>query len=111
MGPQNGSIWGRAAVPAALLGLAIVTLAGCSSPQPTPTPVPPTPTAVAHLVITVGDIDPDEPTKKIKRFTPLAEYLATHLSEFGIREGRVRIARDIREMGRFLADGTVDLFF
>ena len=33
------------------------------------------------------------------------------LSEYGIHEGRVVIARDIAEMARFLRDGTVDLYF
>ena len=59
----------------------------------------------------LGDIDPDEPTKKIERFTPLAEYLAENLRELGVNEGRVMIARDIDEMARWMRDGTVDVYF
>ena len=47
------------------------------------------------LVITLGDIDAEDPTKKLKRFTPLANYLAKHLSDHGIEEGRVVIAREL----------------
>lgn len=62
-------------------------------------------------VITLGDIDADEPAKKVKRFQPLADFLAEHLQGYGIQAGRVVIARDIDEIGRFLRDGTVDLYF
>ena len=62
-------------------------------------------------MITLGDIDVDEPAKKLKRFQPLADYLADHLESFGIQGAQVVIARDIEEMGRFLSDGTVDIYF
>jgi len=62
-------------------------------------------------IIVLGDIDADEPTKKVRRFTPLADYLAKNLAEFGLREGRVRIARDIQEMGNLLKEGEVDVYF
>ena len=61
-------------------------------------------------VITLGDIDPDEPAKKVARFQPLADYLARSLSNYGIGAGRVRIARDIDEMGTLLKDGTVSIY-
>jgi phosphonate transport system substrate-binding protein len=61
-------------------------------------------------IITIGDIDSDEPAKKIKRFQPLADYLATHLAEFGIKEGRVVIAWDIPQMGIYLKQEKVDLY-
>ena len=59
----------------------------------------------------MGDIDPDEPAKKIARFKPLAEYLAANLADFGIQKGQVVIARDIAEMGGYLSEGTVDIYF
>ena len=68
------------------------------------------PEAEPSQIITIGDIDPEEPAKKIKRFAPLADYLAKGLGELGIRDGRVVIARDIEEMARFLSDGTVDIY-
>jgi phosphonate transport system substrate-binding protein len=64
----------------------------------------------ANQVITIGDIDPDSPKKKIERFTPLADYLANHLQEFGITEGRVVIARDVEEMAKLLENGDVDVY-
>jgi len=41
----------------------------------------------------------------------LADYLAKHVESFDIHDGRVVIARNIEEMGRFLLDGTVDIYF
>ena len=65
----------------------------------------------AARTITLGDVDPDKPAKKIERFQPLANYLAENLSEFGIERGEVVIARDIEEMARFLREGKVDVYF
>ena len=62
-------------------------------------------------IISLGDIDPDEPPKKIAKFQPLADYLAANLADLGIQKGQVVIARDIDEMGRFLSEGTVDVYF
>ena len=95
----------RRPVPAALLWLIFSALApllaiGCGSDEPVRAPMPtPLPTIGPSQIITLGDIDPDDPTSKIKRFTPLAQYLASHLNEFGITKGNVRIARNIEEMG------------
>ena len=79
-----------------------------SIPSPSPTAGPPT--AIAQ-VSTLGDIDATEPTKKILRFQPLANYLAQHLNEHGIERGEVVIARNIEEMARFLREGQVDIYF
>jgi len=96
----------------ALLGAALVFVIGCGA-RPL-TQVPPEIVAssgnVARKAITIGDIDPDNPTKKIELYQPLADYLAAHLKEFGIEEGRVVIARDIQGMAGFLRDGTVDIY-
>ena len=62
-------------------------------------------------IIALGDIDADEPAKKLARFQPLADYLAANLADFGIRDGQVVIARDIEEMGRYLETETVDIYF
>ena len=95
-----------------LFGLANLVIIVCGSVPPAPTPIP-TVLAGADLsqIITLGDLDPEDPVKKIKRFNPLADYLAEHLREHGIREGRVIVARDIAEMARYLLDGTVDIYF
>jgi len=78
-------------------------------PSPTSAP-PPTPTPEAVISITLGDIS-DEPSKKIERFQPLADYLAAHLAEFGPVEGRVLIAPDMETMAEYLRTGQVDLYF
>ena len=100
---------GVAAITAALL----LAAAGCGSantPTLTSAPTPSSPLPLAHL-ITIGDVDADEPIKKIKRFQPLADYLAENLRELGIQGGQIVIATDVDQMGRFLKNGTVDIFF
>ena len=60
--------------------------------------------------ITVGDIDAEDPAKKIRRFQPLAEYLAREMQGLGVQTGNVVVARDFDEMARFMSDGTVDVY-
>ncbi len=94
-----------------LAGFAILLLGCGSAVEP-----PPSTPAVSRphqplLPIVLGDIDPSKPTEKIKRFKPLADYLAENLAGLGIDGGRVVIARDADEMARLLRDGRVDLYF
>ncbi len=96
----------------------LATASGCgspSSPSVSPTALvedAPAAQPVEEIAvsITIGDIDPDEPAKKIKRFTPLAKYLAENLAAFGIEKGSVVVARDIEEMATFLKDRKVDVY-
>ena len=89
-----------------------MVLIGCGATATAPAAVSTVPTSPeVSQPITLGDIDPEDPTKKLKRFKPLADYLAQHLAEFGISRDQVVIARDIDEMARFLRDGTVDVLF
>ncbi|MFQ6029608.1 MAG: phosphate/phosphite/phosphonate ABC transporter substrate-binding protein [Dehalococcoidia bacterium] len=60
--------------------------------------------------LTLGNVDADEPTKKIKRLKPLAEYLQRHLQDSGIDEVRILIARHESEMGNFMREGKVDVY-
>ena len=95
-----------------LIGLAMLVLIGCGATATAPTAVSTILTdPEASRFLTLGDIDPEDPAKKLKRFKPLADYLARHLEEFGISRGQVVIARDIDEMAQFLNDGTVDVLF
>ena len=52
-----------------------------------------------------------DPAKSIKSFQPLADYLASHLGEFGIGVGSVKVAPDVQTMTNWLKSGDVDLFF
>ncbi len=84
---------------------------GCGESPSEATPAPVAAQEVgSSQVITVGDIDPDDPTQKIARFQPLADYLAEQLRDLGIREGRVVIARDIDEMSEYMKTGAVDVY-
>ena len=109
-----GSIqhWVRTTTVVALISLIGLLAVACSA-SGDPSSAAPTalPQAGTAQGITLGDIDASEPVKKIKRFRPLAEYLASHLEEFGIADGDVVIARDIGEMASFLSSGTVDFYF
>ena len=95
-----------------MLGLLLFLGSGCASNPPVFTPAATSPPSLERdQIIIIGDIDAYEPLKKVKRFGPLAGYLAENLSEFGIRKGEVIIARDIPEMGRYLKEGEIDFFF
>ena len=103
--------------------LALLLVIGCGSGQSAPaTGGPASAEAPSNTIpsenspsrertIVLGDIDDRDPAKKIKRFMPLAGYLAGSLKEYGIERGDVVIARDIDEMARFLNDGVVDIYF
>lgn len=89
--------------------LGTILILGCSnkslSSQPTPTPA-----ASPTSVIVLADIS-DEPTKKITKFQPIANYIAERLAENGAGIGEVRIAPDMETMAKWLASGEVDLYF
>ena len=66
---------------------------------------------VAGQAITVGNIEANNPSKKIDEFQPFADYLAAHLDPaFNISEGRVVIGQDSAEMIRMMEDGSVDIY-
>ena len=89
--------------------LVVLVFAACGDEAAAPTPTP-SPEPALSKTITVGDIEPEEPIKKIKRFKPLADYLAENLRPLGVEQGDVVIARDIEEMGRFMREGIVDIY-
>jgi phosphonate transport system substrate-binding protein len=63
-----------------------------------------------EISIILGDIS-DDPGEVIEGTQPLADYLASGLSKFGITSGEVRVALDADEMTQMLLDGEVDLYF
>lgn len=92
----------------ALFG-AICLLASCES-QVTPTATPATPASipVSAKAIAIADVS-SKPGKKIGRYQPLADYLATHLEEYNV--GQVKIAQDLETIAEWLKTGQVDLYF
>ena len=59
--------------------------------------------------IIVGSIG-DLPTDEIKKFLPLAGYLAKQLRSEEFDQGKVVVARGIAEMANFLKEGKADLY-
>ena len=95
-----------------MLGLILVLGNGCADKPHVAAPAATPPSSrVGDWIIVIGDIDAYEPLKKVKRFKPLADYLAENLSEFGIGRGDVVIAKDIPEMAHYLDQGEIDFFF
>lgn len=74
----------------------------------------PAPTEASHKAdgraIVLGDIS-DDPAEVIDGTQPLADYLAAHLTEFGITSGQVKVVPSISEMTQMLKNGEVDLYF
>ncbi len=92
-----------------LIGLLFVTMSCnfvATASEPTVEPVP----LANSGVIVLGDVS-DEPTKKIERFQPLADYLAVNLNAYGIGQGEVKIAPDLETMTQWMRTGEVDLYF
>lgn len=58
--------------------------------------------------IIIGVIS-SNPKKAFKRAQPFADYLAENLSNDGIKTGQVVVARDSRQMARWIKSGQVDL--
>ena len=96
----------------AMVSLVMFLLVACgtATPPPSQPPLAITQVSKAHTIV-IGDVDPDEPVKKIRRFQPLADYLASRLRDFQIQAGRVLIAQNFEEMGKLLKNGEVDIYF
>ena len=91
--------------------LLLLTLGACGDEEGVTPTSPLSPSLSSDQLITLGDLDADEPAKKIKRFQPLADYLAEQLKAFGIEGGNMVVARDFDQMAGYLKDGTVDFYF
>jgi phosphonate transport system substrate-binding protein len=59
--------------------------------------------------IRIGSIS-DEPANEIRKFSPIARYLARALKSEGVDDGRVVVARSIHQMAAFLLEGKADIF-
>ncbi|MEO1096026.1 MAG: phosphate/phosphite/phosphonate ABC transporter substrate-binding protein [Cyanobacteria bacterium J06638_28] len=96
-----------------LLGLAGL-LIGCSATEPVADVSANLPgddvELTANETLVLGDIS-SNPTKKVAEYTPLADYLASHLTDTGIKSVTVKIAPDLDTMQSWIAEGEVDLYF
>ncbi len=109
----------RAALPIGLITVVFLGVACTSTPTlipdaqgakvPDPTSAPDPAAGAGEHLLTIGDIS-DEPAEKIERFKPLADYLASQMSDLGFTGGNVVVARDIDEMVSFIEDGKVDIY-
>lgn len=107
---NDGGRWPLAGL-GLVAGIVFVLSTGCGPPATPSSPVPTVGDAVAPArSIVIGDVDAEEPAKKIKRYQPLADFLAQRLQPLGISQGRVVIARNFDEMAGFLRNGTVDIY-
>lgn len=89
--------------------LAVACL-GASTATPAPEVIPVSALVSPAQIFTVGDVDPLDPGKKIKRFQPLADYLVDHLGLYGYQTGRVVVTKNMEDMADLLKDGTIDLY-
>jgi phosphonate transport system substrate-binding protein len=64
----------------------------------------------AATTITLGSIS-DDPTRELKYYLPIANYLAKELKAEGIEEAYVLVAEDIQQISRFLKEKRVDIYF
>ncbi|KAB2854930.1 MAG: phosphate/phosphite/phosphonate ABC transporter substrate-binding protein [Anaerolineae bacterium] len=85
-------------------------LAGCKDEDDKKDETPESTEVTPTGIISVGDIS-DNPTEKIAIYQALADYLGSHLAEFGIGAGEVRIAPDMPGMAAMLANGQLDIYF
>ena len=89
------------------VALTLLGMVACS-PTTSQNEIPkPTKPPDAQETIVLADIS-DNPQKKIRKFQPLANYLAANLSQFD--RGKVKIAPDMETMIGWLKSGEVDLY-
>lgn len=83
---------------------------GANTPEVTATEASVSTAEAASRPLVLGDIS-DDPTRRIRRTQPLADYLAANLADLGITGGEVRIAPDLDTMIDWIKNGEVDLYF
>lgn len=101
----------RRLILALMVILILATVVACQSSSEASLPVPaPVLTPERSQTLILGDVSED-PAETIANFQPLADYLATNLTEFGIQQGNVVVAPNLETMVDHLKNGEVDLYF
>ena len=59
--------------------------------------------------IVLSDIDFD-PESRIRKFQPVADYLAANLADVGITQGEVQVAPDVETLSDWMASGQVGIY-
>lgn len=91
----------------------VISGCGLNSATSTATPPPtaaPTTTLARNTMIVLGEVS-DEPSKKIERLQPLADYVSKRLDKVGITSAQIKIAPNLETMARWLKSGEVDIYF
>ena len=97
----------RKSIFASLLALFTVSCSPESAAPPTPEA---NPTTNGSRTIVIADIS-DNPGRKIERFQPFADYLASQLNDIDVGIGEVEIAPDMETMADWLSSGKVHIYF
>lgn len=90
----------------------LIFLAACQAQETPPPAVDPSPaeTASPEQTLVLGDVSGNA-AWSIEHFSPLAEYLAENLSDYGYTSGRVIVSSDLETMMGYLESGEVDIYF
>lgn len=89
-------------------GLCAVLILLLTCPIDSRANVPADDVSLVKRPFTIGAIS-QKAKKHIKFATPLADYLASHLSHYGYNKGRVVVVKTAKEMAELLKKGEVDL--
>ncbi len=87
-----------------LLGLEWLLMAGTAVAASVPAPDS---AADRHSVLVLGRIS-DDPRAHHAQLQPLLDYVVSKMGDVGIREGRILMARDVRQMASYLRRDRVD---
>jgi phosphonate transport system substrate-binding protein len=94
-----------------ILFCSIAISTGCqanlSKQQETAKPLTPNSNTKSIIIADVSN----NPAKKLKRYQPMADYLAAQLREFGIGRGEVKIASDLDQIVQWLKNDKIDIYF
>jgi phosphonate transport system substrate-binding protein len=88
-----------------LAGIVFFIMTGASSPDPgiadTPSPL------AGKRTLVIGKVT-DNPKKLYRYLKPIADYVAAHMEDLGIREAKVLMAKNNQQMVSYFKQGKID---